>query len=274
MIQVDDFLTIGKSHKICEDYVVSGTDPIPHIIVSDGCSSSKGTDMGSRILCFLAKQYLIQRKNYLNHLDSDMMGQWIINNAELTAKQLGLDRSSLDATLIVAIVIEGRFEAHIFGDGAIISKSSFGNYSIHEVSYTPNAPYYLSYLVDPSRDEQYHSMKVKKFIKKTTTCSPDSTSFEWAYDNPFNLSFGLEGWKSIAVCSDGIESFLESNEPVEIEKAIEPFLAFKNTKGEFLKRRAGSKKGAMNELKESGVENFDDLSMGVFLKVDDATGSL
>ena len=57
-MQVDTFSKIGKTHKICEDYILSGTKPFPYIIISDGCSSSEGTDMGARLLCFLAQQYI------------------------------------------------------------------------------------------------------------------------------------------------------------------------------------------------------------------------
>ncbi len=82
MINIDTFLKIGDQHKICEDYIIQGTDQVPLLILSDGCSSSDNTEMGARILCYLAKQYLFYRAGYLHDLDYYQMGLWVIHNAE------------------------------------------------------------------------------------------------------------------------------------------------------------------------------------------------
>ncbi|GAH21715.1 unnamed protein product, partial [marine sediment metagenome] len=44
---------IGKTHDICEDFALSGNfgspgggDDCNYLVVSDGCSSSPGTDLG------------------------------------------------------------------------------------------------------------------------------------------------------------------------------------------------------------------------------------
>ena len=52
MINVDSFLKKGKQHFICEDYIINSDDrdTMPYIILSDGCSSSENTDIGSRVL--------------------------------------------------------------------------------------------------------------------------------------------------------------------------------------------------------------------------------
>ena len=102
MIQTDTFLKIGDQHKVCEDYIIEGFLPVPFIILADGCSSSRDTEMGARILCHLAKQYLYYRGCDLYELDYHKMGSWVIHNAELTVRHLGLRAECLDATLIVS----------------------------------------------------------------------------------------------------------------------------------------------------------------------------
>ena len=49
-MHVDSFFAKGFSHFVCEDYVIHGTAPIPYIVLSDGCSTSPNTDVGARIL--------------------------------------------------------------------------------------------------------------------------------------------------------------------------------------------------------------------------------
>jgi hypothetical protein len=62
MIQTDIFRRIGATHAVCEDYIIEGNKPFPFIILADGCSTAKNTDMGARILCHLAKQYVMYRQ--------------------------------------------------------------------------------------------------------------------------------------------------------------------------------------------------------------------
>ena len=116
MIQTDTFLKIGKTHQVCEDYIITGDSPVKYNILSDGCSSSKDTEMGARILCHLAKQFLLYRKDDYRFpaLDYDEMGSWIIHNAELAARQLGLKKSCLDATLIIAYEYDGKYHIYMY----------------------------------------------------------------------------------------------------------------------------------------------------------------
>ncbi len=51
-MNTDCFYSIGHSHKVCEDYALSGTigDTLAYAVVCDGCSSSKQVDVGARLL--------------------------------------------------------------------------------------------------------------------------------------------------------------------------------------------------------------------------------
>ena len=58
MLQIDSYFTNGKVNKVCQDYVIHGETPVPYVILCDGCSSSKFTDVGARILAHSAKEAL------------------------------------------------------------------------------------------------------------------------------------------------------------------------------------------------------------------------
>ena len=60
MISADSYYTNGGLNKGCQDYALhdSGFFPAPYIIVCDGCSSSRFTDVGARLLAHASKKVL------------------------------------------------------------------------------------------------------------------------------------------------------------------------------------------------------------------------
>lgn len=244
---------------------------MPYIILSDGCSSSKGTDMGARLLCHLAKQYIQFRTKLPNtdtfHPDHHEMGMWIIHNAELAAKQLGLSNTALDATLIVAYEEHDKnsITVHFYGDGSVIHFSKkemcFG-----EIEYTKNAPYYLSYSIDPHRDDLFHKMAQDKIVKSYISGqTPLQTEDRFAYDSPSVYNYKLdEEFNGLIIASDGITSFVKNGQGlVPPGQYINMFNTFKTTKGEFLQRRVNK---LLKDLAKENIYNADDLSVGAFLR--------
>lgn len=265
MLKIDTFSEIGGQHKICQDYCVSSEVPFPFIVLADGCSSSKNTDMGSRILCHLAKQYLTYNKEFLDYIQTDHLGDWVINNAELTARQLGVADTSLDSTLIAVYPVLSFLGIVFYGDGLVILEDISGNIETFSIHYKPNAPYYLSYKMNPRRRLEYHSMKVTKTI--VHNIHGVETTEEMAYDIPFTLSINTEtsNYKKIMVCTDGIESFLKGNEIPDKEtlnRIFKECLNFKTISGEFLKRRMSR---VLKDLKSEGWDHYDDLTAGTIL---------
>jgi len=273
MIHSDIFLEIGSQHAVCEDYIIHGYDPFQYIILSDGCSSSNNTEMGARILCHLAKQFLRYYKGEMP-IDSKRMGQWIIHNAEMTARQLGLTLNCLDATLIISYYYEDAktFYTIIYGDGFVASV--YKDYiALDEVSYSNNAPYYLSYKIDDERRELYEEIyptKLLSHIEVSGTNMKDQIGTERGIHtlSPHEIEIKIEhDFEYLLIASDGLGSFVDNSEP--IQKLMPPISVtskltqFKNTKGEFLKRRA---KKQMKEYRGQKIDHFDDLSVGVFLK--------
>jgi len=261
MIQTDTFLKIGKTHQECEDYIISGDYPCKYLILSDGCSSSKQTEMGARILCHLAKQYLQYRQDDYRFpsLDYDEMGNWIIHNAELTVRQLGLTRNCLDATLIVAFEHDRRIRIYMYGDGAVIVKNANGTIALMEVEFTQNAPFYLSYRINPEAMDLFHRMKQDLIIKSTFENIVENS---YAYDYHTQFTYDLDTFPRVLICSDGISSFIKGTEPEQTIEIAKEFLAYKSMKGEFLKRRM---KRAIKVYEANNIHHHDDLSVGAFI---------
>jgi len=269
-INTDIFLKIGDQHKVCEDYIISGSDQCQYIILADGCSSSNNTEMGARILCHLAKQYLHYRVEdvYAHTVDYHKMGSWIIHNAELVARQLGLSISCLDTTLLVSYYLDNHVHTFIYGDGAVILQKNSGEIEVQSVEFSNNAPYYLSYKIDPSRDEIYYQNKNSLFV--VIERDDDSVSkAEFAYDAIFALEYSMSEYKTILVCSDGIKSFIKKDprerQMIPVHGIIQPMIDFKNVKGEFLKRRL---KRALRSFDQNGIGHVDDLSIGAYLRIE------
>jgi len=262
-MNIDTFIEIGSQHKICEDYIVSDTDPIPFIVISDGCSSSKNTEMGSMIICHLAKQYIKYRTEF--PIDYNKMGLWVIHNAELVSRQLGLNPHCLNATLIVAYEYEGEINAHFYGDGCFITKGEMG-LTTHIVEYTKNAPYYLAYQLDAKDHRLYDQLNVDKTI---TTIYGDGTNtqiIEKAYDAETTVRVTTDTDITL-IASDGLQSFIKKENSKITQRfgprdIIMPFIDFKTTKGKFLKRRMSKQVKAYTK---DNILHFDDLSVGAFI---------
>jgi len=277
MINTDTFLRIGDQHKICEDYVIAGVTkngdpPLQYIILSDGCSKSDRTEMGARILCYVTQQFI--RYNFQSYPfspDYKQMGYWIIHNAEMMARNLGLNRDCLDATLLVSWVDWVNAPApfsniYIYGDGYVISQSDNGICTM-QVDYRPdNAPYYLSYELDSARKGAYHQMKVSKVI--TLTNHNGTTEEQWAYDSPTHSLKNMLFDHTILLASDGFGSFYRDDGPSQPPIMITPdsvapgFINFKGKKGSYLQRRASKE---LKALHKDGVLHFDDLSIGAYI---------
>ena len=267
MISTDIFLEIGSQHKVCEDYIIKGNNPEPYIILSDGCSSSDNTEMGARILCHLAKKYLQYRADDLHMLEYRKMGQWIIHNAEMVARQMGLKVSCLDATLIVAFFLDGRIKTFMYGDGSIILRKG-DRVDVFKVDFSNNAPYYLSYLIDDSRHDLYHNMKNDLIL--TQPSGNEIATYTYAYDYDMTMTFYPRDFDTLFITSDGIFSFIVES---PTERRIVPetdllndFMTFKNVKGEYLKRRLNK---ALKDLNKRDINHYDDLSIGAFISVED-----
>lgn len=287
MINTDTFLKIGDQHKICEDYVIAGVTkqgnpPLQYIILSDGCSKSERTEMGARILCYMAQQYLkFNFHTYPFIPDYKKMGLWVIHNSEMVARNMGLNRDCLDATLLVSWVDwdfpdSPTSNIYIYGDGYVATRWQTG-VDVTQIDFRPdNAPYYLSYELDPLRKKAYHDLKVSK-IRTIIDATGGKKEEQYAYDAPITHLTNLNFDYTVLLASDGFGSFYRDDGPSQPPILLTPdsiapgFINFKGKKGSFLQRRASKE---LKQLNKNGIFHFDDLSIGAYINEEPIHGEL
>lgn len=278
-MKTDTFIEIGSQHQMCEDYIISGDN---YIILADGCSGSKHSEMGSRFVCYMAKMYM--KLHGVAGIDDfkyyENLGNWVIHNSDTLTRQLGLDKTCLDATLVVAYAKDDYVHICMFGDGYIVMKTAWGDYEIYCVDFkagSKSMPYYLRYLIDDEGRKKYHEMKVSKTVNKTTIFSDGTVknhTIEQAYDNIEFWHLPIGRFKSISICSDGLGTFLKptadetGNKIMNAEDMVPSIFDFKSSAGVFLQRQINMCKRNMRKL-NSPFEHFDDLSIGTFLMEED-----
>lgn len=176
-IHIDTFVTKGYSHYMCEDYATHiDTENYCAVIISDGCSSSENTDVGSSIIALNARKHIdflyktLDSQEFRKTTDPLKLFSDRTSFARLVASKslsiteiMGLNSEALDATLLIVLYDKKRDQISYFqfGDGNWITeyvKTGVENYHLiewTETEYQNNRPYYPSYHNDPQRLEQY-----------------------------------------------------------------------------------------------------------------------
>ncbi len=271
-IIADSFFSIGKTHQVCEDYCISGENPNPYVILADGCSSSKNTDVGARLLVHSAEE-LLARFKFEHEAALLDLGAFSIRKAETVCGGLGMPRESLDATLVVAFSLGESFNLITFGDAivAIKHKEQIGDKDlvrVYSVKYADEMPYYLSYSGDIQREKLYREINIKKHKNSSIQTVWDSWH-DTEYKYPFytrekfiRMQWDCFDWVMIA--SDGLDSFrnMKTGEAIPLQDIVKRFTSFKVTKGEFMKRTA---RKALKELAKENIFPMDDISLGCLL---------
>lgn len=267
MIKLDSFYTIGKTHTVCEDYVIHENNPVPHIILADGCSSSPNTDLGARILTHITKHMIKTFKpRGLQHFIPEGIVFYISNMVQRITTDLGLIDQNLDSTLIILCkdLDSNKVRLLLSGDGIIIVKNKeVALPHIVQVSYLNEMPYYLSYAWNKERNNRYNEkakqLEPKGLIKTIKTMTEAE---KVPYYDLTSIEYDLIDIEYIMVSSDGLDSFYDKNsgEKIPIEMVVTHLSQFKSFKGEFLKRRI---KRMLKNYEKLGIFHYDDLSLGI-----------
>lgn len=256
-LNVDSYFSIGKTHKICEDYAATYQGEQGTILaLSDGCSSSPNTDIGSRLLTRKAISLFKQ-----GNLSEDL----IIWGAQKAADDLGIPDCT-DATLLLAnINNNGELTINVWGDGAVFFEFKDGSYQLMTFNFTNNMPAYLSYLVNEKRLALYmrdYGDRIVDTYNSKYGASTSSTSVIKSYG--WQSKSNLGELKKILLISDGIQSFKnkETHEPIPAITIAEQLAAIKNPIGFFMVRRM------RKFLAECGWIHDDDLSVAALVVED------
>lgn len=266
---LDSYFTIAKPHLVCEDYAGTSIEPVPHIIVSDGCSSSVNTDIGARLLAASATKALREHfgasapENLPSYTD---FGYAIINRARHVADVLGLNLDCLDATVLVGVPYHGNVHVYAYGDGCLVQVDREGTLRAMQLSYQKNMPYYLSYWIDKPRRESYLASnqggKAVLTIRQTTAQHEEIIQCD--YDAPLVFSFALATTRLVALASDGVSSFYQAETQIKIPvwDVCTELVGYKTTKGDFVKRRV---RRMLKDYEQQGIAPTDDLSVATLL---------
>lgn len=257
-MNVDNITKIGASHITCDDYSLSrvwdGEDnqKIALAMISDGCSASKDTDLGSRLLSIISKNIF---KNVGVSFPTIKLLESYINRELVDIKtRLDIPYTCFDATLGVVYINNNIARILIWGDGAYAIKR--GDELIYGgcISFPKNAPDYLSYNLDENRKKIYlqeHSEKQIECIHGTITqLKPFS---------PYYIEYNVYPGDVICVMSDGVCSYKDQQgNPISWNEILNKYVSFKNTNGEFIQRRINM----MEKINgKEGILHIDDISL-------------
>lgn len=262
MTHADGYFAIGKTHTVCQDYVRCGTLPNgrSYTIVSDGCSSSKDTDIGARLLVLAAEAYI---QNNPVPLDRMVFGT-IIESARECSRLLGLDQTCLDATLLIAIETETQILVYKMGDGVVALRQRDGKWGYSYPEFGSGAPYYPNYLMDEPRHEVYRNQpddSVKCFAGNgTEEIKFNVTLHDYAMAIGLPTVYDKAKFDLVVLTTDGACSFRDGLTPVAVSDVIRQILDVKVPTGEFMVRRA--KRFLGSYCTNNGLHHDDDLGIG------------
>ncbi len=300
----DAHYEIGYSHNVCEDYALAGVnDDLAYAIVSDGCSSSEHTDVGARILAHITKDallYLQDRKllydkAFMDSKFPSVFEEIILKKAIEVKQALHLGYPVFDATVLMAATIgDSQCVFYAKGDGHLAILYPDGRIKVTSISYSSNAPFYMSYDMSHDKERAYYqafgegeTKDVNIHLIDPTQDEPvllvedESPLLKGAYFRIINASMkqGAPATDTVlgelhtltpsalAVFSDGIETYEHDPKktlPPKIEmpnfsacNIVQAMTEFKSTAGKFVHRRMNA---VRKQCVKSNIIHQDDVS--------------
>lgn len=283
-MKIDSYYEIGSTHTVCEDYALHGQyGELFYMVGADGCSSSKNTDLGAKLLCHITEQQLKYFYNNRIEFSKENLQNFIVKACNDIRPVLGLQDTVFDATLVIVLFdrFSEKLDYFMWGDGVVIEKYEDA-VLIDSLQFEGNAPFYLSYQMNCDREQLYKKQFKNMNITELRTyfedawldpdfkTDPDLTYFYKTctkeiktFESCQYLDGNIDGClKSITICSDGLETFQNPEGPIHLWAAANEVTNYKNTAGEFVKRK-------MKKLKRThekkGIQHLDDLFCATML---------
>lgn len=268
-MHVDKHFIIGSTHDVCQDYVLVTDEGPAVVVVSDGCSSSKLSDIGARLLCSRVLHDVridAANKRYAEGLSFSSILVHSLEYVKHAASVIKAPDECFDATLLVLTenVRKKAIDAHVVGDGIIAARrrgSDVIETWIYDVLGYPN---YGSYLIFPDRLRSYIELglhvNVTHYLDKEVVAS-SKRSLRSERDWVQSLSFSYRDYDIVAAITDGAASIVDknANKQVSVIDTIHQLMAFKSLPGEFVKRRLNK---FSKEMVRSSLTNTDDIGLG------------
>lgn len=278
-LYTDHYFHIGSTHltsgKSCQDYAISDVyNDAALAIVSDGCSTGGYTDVGARILALstataIREHWTINRKAFGETIPLEVSLRQKIALAG-TRQVLDLQPHDMLATCAYAYVSpEGGF-VHVQGDGVVAMKYQDGRITMSRFEWGNNTPYYPAYSEEGLANfirEHGDNLSALRLSEERWVQEVSEEFFELD-KKQYTLSEGIQGVTIdipedllgelvfIAIFSDGVTRI----DNLDWKNSVTEFMAFKNTTGEFAKRRMIR---GIKDTQKIGKGPVDDISYAV-----------
>jgi len=276
----DSYFHIGNAHlgsgKPCQDYAISGTyNDSAFAIVADGCSSGRHTDVGSRLVSLATASAIRDYSLVRGAIDcAETPSEILLRQSIVLAGMqdtLGLISDDMLATCVWAYLSPTGGIVHISGDGVVAIKYGDGRIVMHNFEWQNNMPYYPAYKNGRLEDfiKAQGGQLDKECLVQDVCVYGNDGKYEVQTQKKHTLSTGISGVtivveqddiandvEFVAVFSDGVTQI----DGVDWKEAVVQFLAFKNTAGEFAKRRMIR---GIKDVNKKGKGPFDDISYAV-----------
>lgn len=267
MIDIYSHTATGK--LINQDYILTNLQKTDdgqiklqernYIILSDGCSGSKESDIGARILCKVAQSILEQNLE----IDYFKFRTEIINKSTEIANNLNLSLNALQATLIVAFfdlhetTQELKIKVLIYGDGIIGWKYKNQNTEINTFFNIHSAPFYMMYNTSEDLLKKYEE-KFGTEIQIENYLNNEFQIISKSIYEPLYYELNMNEIESFFISSDGLQSFSDNGILIDPQIIIQNILNLNSFVGCFLHRK-------MNKLIKKNPHHEDDVSIGMIL---------
>jgi hypothetical protein len=266
-MNADSYFEIGSSHQVCQDYALSGSYKDMHYgIVSDGCSSAEHSEIGAQILCHVARYNLQlyydlfetfgnmkENKDEQEKTLVSLLGNSILKRADEVRKLYPISYDALQATLLIAVSLNG--DTHLFGwgDGYFLIKNLFGLSTIKIDYPDTNAPFYLA----TNKEAYVNKFGGDRIVKRTEyTFQNSESSLNAPFYDPFYRSLGDA---QVTIVTDGLGQYLDQDKkPVDEFILIPQILDYPNLQGSFVKRTMNFLK---RDLLKKGWSHSDDIGL-------------
>lgn len=287
MFSVNNFFEIGSTHAVCQDYslsgeIIMGEGKYYYGIVCDGCSSSLDVDIGARLLAISAKQYITSLfghdlEQMIYAPDVKKVADNIVANLKIIDPDL-LINNSFDSTLILFIANDKNATIYTYGDGFVVMKTVLGGIektTYHEFVYESNAPYYLSYKLNPVRNAgylgQYGSTKyICKYVDVGSAVTDFGIDEVESSDSANTMTVSFDGFDQVhlSIFSDGLASFKPTAQNpnrdfIEQERIVSAYSNYPQSGGKFVERNFLFNR---KRFAKAMIEHFDDLSCASMVK--------
>jgi serine/threonine protein phosphatase PrpC len=268
----DSYFEIGSSHMVCQDYALSGNyKDMWYGIVSDGCSSAEFSEIGAQVLCHVTKNILMVYYDlFLNgSVTPEFIAQLLATSIRVKADEVRkiypISRDSLQATLLIAVVINGFMFTFVWGDGVIILGWD-KNITVTEIDYPDtNAPVYLMTDIESYKRKFEDKLTKRVCIYNHREYATNKNIVSRPFEEPIVDCRKTGPGDFILLCTDGLTQYQDQNKkPIDIHEILPLILDYPNFNGQFVKRTMNFLK---RDLARKNWSHADDVGIVTLINI-------